>query len=162
MTNFFRKNYSYKFCTVLTMYFRIHFAISFTRDRSSFAIPHNTSYCVKWRTCAPYDRQVVAAVWFSFDSSGQPRNFPISICDTNDRNSIHVCRRYWAKFLQSLFRHFSVSETNRSMQVQKSRLVIGRHTVLPFVFYLTMLLPIPVAARSKTWVYGRSLTGIVG
>jgi hypothetical protein len=23
-------------------------------------------------------------------------------------------------------------------------------------------IPIPVAARSKTWVYGRSLTGIVG
>jgi hypothetical protein len=23
-------------------------------------------------------------------------------------------------------------------------------------------LPIPVAARSKTWVYGRSFTGIVG
>jgi hypothetical protein len=25
-----------------------------------------------------------------------------------------------------------------------------------------LLLPIPVAARSKAWVYGRSLTGIVG
>jgi hypothetical protein len=26
----------------------------------------------------------------------------------------------------------------------------------------TGILPIPVAARSKAWVYGRSLTGIVG
>jgi hypothetical protein len=25
-----------------------------------------------------------------------------------------------------------------------------------------VLLPIPVAVRSKAWVYGRSLTGIVG
>jgi hypothetical protein len=28
--------------------------------------------------------------------------------------------------------------------------------------YITQLVPIPVAARSKAWVCGRSLTGIVG
>jgi hypothetical protein len=40
----------------------------------------------------------------------------------------------------------------------------GRGNVFSPVFIICnfKLLPIPVAARSKVWVYGRSLTGIVG
>jgi hypothetical protein len=33
---------------------------------------------------------------------------------------------------------------------------------LSMKFNITREWPIPVAARSKAWVYGRSLTGIVG
>jgi hypothetical protein len=34
--------------------------------------------------------------------------------------------------------------------------------LLTFFLVITYPMPIPVAARSKTWVYGRSLAGIEG
>lgn len=108
----------------------------FTTDASPFVISHNTSCREKWRTCAPHDRQVAAAFRLSFASSGQLINFSISFCDTNMRNRLQVCRTYRRLFCTEYFScHFSVSQSNRLMQVQQSRLVIP-----PFVFYLTMLL----------------------
>jgi hypothetical protein len=34
--------------------------------------------------------------------------------------------------------------------------------LIEFIQFILLLQPIPVAARYKTWVYGRSLAGIVG
>jgi hypothetical protein len=36
------------------------------------------------------------------------------------------------------------------------------YTCLSINYLVCMSMPIPVAARSKAWVYGRSLAGIVG
>jgi hypothetical protein len=56
----------------------------------------------------------------------------------------------------------SVFESHEKQEVLPSSLRPNMRPNFPLLEYLRLVYPIPVAALSKAWVYGRSLTGIVG
>jgi hypothetical protein len=73
-----------------------------------------------------------------------------------------VCVETYHALWNSINSWFSQGQANGPELQPNQKGFFFPHFVLPLLLSLFPFLPIPVAARSKAWVYGRSLTRIVG